>query len=291
MFESVVFPAPFSPSSACTSPAAASKSTRSFASTPGKRLLMPRIATAGTGEAPVVPAPPTRSSLESGELALLALRAADRALDEPVDRVQLLDRQPLALLDPQLSGLVVERARELVERALDERLLLLGDRRLGLRRDLRPVRSEAHEFVLQAAVVEARLPGSVHRGLNAGDVVDAPVVGRRCQPGRRRELLRVRVVAHPGDALRLGVLTRRGAVHVLADHVGSGRNEALCGLPLFLRIEPRCVQTRRTLVLGRIAWAPSTNAFACRITSGIGNGAMKPIVPFFVAAPAAIPDR
>ncbi len=47
MLESVLLPAPFSPSSACTSPAAASKSTRSFATTPGKRLLIPRIDTAG----------------------------------------------------------------------------------------------------------------------------------------------------------------------------------------------------------------------------------------------------
>ena len=43
MFESVLLPAPFSPSSACTSPAAASKSTASFASTPGKRFVIPRM--------------------------------------------------------------------------------------------------------------------------------------------------------------------------------------------------------------------------------------------------------
>ena len=46
MFESVLFPAPFSPSSACTSPTAASKSTASFATTPGNRFVIPRIATA-----------------------------------------------------------------------------------------------------------------------------------------------------------------------------------------------------------------------------------------------------
>src|SRR5688572_4939302 len=38
MFESVLFPAPFSPSSACTSPTAASKSTPSLATTPGNRF-------------------------------------------------------------------------------------------------------------------------------------------------------------------------------------------------------------------------------------------------------------
>ena len=54
MFERVLFPAPFSPSSACTSPTAASKSTASFASTPGKRLVIPRIATAGVVLPPAV---------------------------------------------------------------------------------------------------------------------------------------------------------------------------------------------------------------------------------------------
>src|SRR5580765_2361907 len=43
MFISVDFPAPFSPSSACTSPLRRSKSTWSFATTPGNRFVMPRI--------------------------------------------------------------------------------------------------------------------------------------------------------------------------------------------------------------------------------------------------------
>ena len=55
MFESVLLPAPFSPSSACTSPTFASKSTPSFATTPGKRFVMPYIATAGG--APLAPLP------------------------------------------------------------------------------------------------------------------------------------------------------------------------------------------------------------------------------------------
>src|SRR2546430_11503677 len=57
MFESVVLPAPFSPSSACTSPAAASNVTSSFATTPGNRFEIPCIRTAGGGEAPESPAP------------------------------------------------------------------------------------------------------------------------------------------------------------------------------------------------------------------------------------------
>ena len=43
MFESVVLPAPFSPRSACTSPAAASKLTSSFATTPGNRFVIPAM--------------------------------------------------------------------------------------------------------------------------------------------------------------------------------------------------------------------------------------------------------
>src|SRR5215218_9970066 len=43
MFISVDLPAPFSPSSACTSPFCRSKSTWSFATTPGNRFVMPRI--------------------------------------------------------------------------------------------------------------------------------------------------------------------------------------------------------------------------------------------------------
>ena len=53
MFESVLLPAPFSPSSACTSPRAASKSTCSFATTPGKRFVIPVRRSSGGIFAPV----------------------------------------------------------------------------------------------------------------------------------------------------------------------------------------------------------------------------------------------
>src|SRR5262249_57624606 len=97
MFESVVLPAPFSPSSACTSPAAASKSTRSFATTPGNRFVTPRSATADS-MAGVVGGEVLSTSPPNGS----ALGATDHALDEPVHRVELLDRQLLSLLDPEL---------------------------------------------------------------------------------------------------------------------------------------------------------------------------------------------
>ena len=45
---SVLLPAPFSPSSVCTSPARTSKSTRSLATTPGNRFVMPRISSNGS---------------------------------------------------------------------------------------------------------------------------------------------------------------------------------------------------------------------------------------------------
>src|ERR671932_2638685 len=47
MFISVVLPAPFSPRSACTSPRWTSKSTWSFARTPGNRFVIPRTSRIG----------------------------------------------------------------------------------------------------------------------------------------------------------------------------------------------------------------------------------------------------
>src|SRR5215212_2233187 len=140
MFESVLLPAPFSPSSACTSPAAASKSTRSFATTPGNDLEIPRIETAGEACSPAVVNP-------------LALGAADHALDEPIHPVEVLHAQLLSPLDAQLALLVVQRPSELVELSGDQRLPLRRDRRLRLRRDLRAERCDADHPVLDRPVV------------------------------------------------------------------------------------------------------------------------------------------
>src|SRR5690242_1342412 len=92
MLDSVVLPAPFSPSSACTSPGAASKSTSSLATTAGNRFVIPRSATAGGG-GEACASPPGRS----------ALGATDHALDEPVHCIQVLDRELLPLLDTELA--------------------------------------------------------------------------------------------------------------------------------------------------------------------------------------------
>src|SRR5204862_7758606 len=131
MFESVDLPAPFSPSSACTSPSAASKSTPSFATTPGNRFVIPRTLTAAGMERDAggrARRPPARR---------LALRAPDHALHEPVHAVEavraaLQHVHLLALPEAQPPLLVVQRALELVEGAVDERLPLRGV--LGLRR-------------------------------------------------------------------------------------------------------------------------------------------------------------
>src|SRR5919198_503138 len=96
MFESVLLPAPFSPSSACTSPSAASKSTRSFATTPGNRFVIPRRATAGRLEL-IAGGEESGESAASPRCSALALGPPDPALDEPVHRVQVLDGQLLAL--------------------------------------------------------------------------------------------------------------------------------------------------------------------------------------------------
>src|SRR5690348_2674677 len=149
MFERVDLPAPFSPSRACTSPSAASKSTPSLATTPGNRFVMLRSSTAaamkvaGGARADDDRAPPDR---------YLALRAPDDALHEPVHRVEVLDRQPLALLHPQLAGLVVERPLELVPAAALDRPLPRGDQRLRLRRHARAERGELREAALHGAV-------------------------------------------------------------------------------------------------------------------------------------------
>src|SRR6516164_6174661 len=94
MFERVVLPAPFSPSSACTSPTPASKVTPSFATTPGKRFVIPSMRTAGGEEAPVAPAPLPFVALAgaTSDTGLRRRNPRDRslhALHEPLHRVQV----------------------------------------------------------------------------------------------------------------------------------------------------------------------------------------------------------
>src|SRR5882672_3517041 len=102
MFERVLLPAPFSPRSACTSPSAAPKSTRSFATTAGNRFVIPRHAIAEivrrAGGGAVAPPPETSPTGSIGpSIDPLTLRASDHAFHEPAHRVEVLDRQLLVL--------------------------------------------------------------------------------------------------------------------------------------------------------------------------------------------------
>src|SRR5262245_23691518 len=133
MFESVVLPAPFSPSSACTSPDPASNVTPSFATTPGKRFVIPAMRTAGGGEAPGSPAPRPCIAL-TGAASATGLRRRNprdrplHALDEPLHRVEVRqDLQPFSRWNLELAALVVQRPLELVELACLDRLLLRRD--------------------------------------------------------------------------------------------------------------------------------------------------------------------
>src|SRR5215471_6620269 len=237
MFESVLLPAPFSPSSACTSPAAASKSTASFASTPGKCFVIPRIETAG--ETPGWPAPlavdPVSGACCPNALArrLDVGDVSDHTLHEPLHRVERVDSrlrvrvEAGSLRDLHRPALVVDRAAELVPLPGLDQLLLRGDRRLRLGGDARAVRRELGETVVDRAVVEAGLPGAGEGFLDPLQVIEAPVVDRCGLPLLGRELLRVGVVADPRDPLLLGVGAGRGTVDVLAEHVGAGGDEGL----------------------------------------------------------------
>src|SRR4051794_4073715 len=118
MFESVDLPAPFSPSSACTSPSSASKSTASFATTPGNRFVIPRSVTAAGMKGGVGSTEPQKPAGGADDrparVDASALRAPDDALDEVAHRVEIVERGAVPRLDAELPGLVVDRAAELV---------------------------------------------------------------------------------------------------------------------------------------------------------------------------------
>src|SRR6266508_5199965 len=102
MFERVVFPAPFSPSSAWTSPFRSSRSTPSRAGAPSKLLLIPRARTTTPSEG--ASAGSRAGSPSVGIAAGTSLRDPAHALDRPVDLVGLLRGEGLAGL--QLLGAV-----------------------------------------------------------------------------------------------------------------------------------------------------------------------------------------
>src|SRR6185437_13601880 len=164
MFISVDLPAPFSPSSACTSPRRTSRETSSLATTPGNSLRMPRISR-------------TRSSLTAAML----LRNRRRTGNSPALRG---------------SSLLSER-RRWDEPAGDHVRLVLVHRRDPRLRHLRADLAHADAAVLQveqdvAATLERALR---HRGHH---VVDADIgLLQRAREDVLRDAVLVRVDAYP----------------------------------------------------------------------------------------------
>src|SRR5258708_19332811 len=94
----VDLPAPFSPSRQCTSPWRTVRLTRSFASTPGNRLVMSISSIAGTGSGDCLPATPASSQCAPAVLTL-AYEGLHRGQGR---RYRLLDLPGPLLLLPTL---------------------------------------------------------------------------------------------------------------------------------------------------------------------------------------------
>src|SRR4051794_32886295 len=98
---SVLLPAPFSPSRACTSPVRTSKSTSSRATTPGKILRMPCISSTGTDATTSEVMSLCRASVSIPDL-VLTQRAATASVEQHGDQDdQAVDRQLPAGIDAQ----------------------------------------------------------------------------------------------------------------------------------------------------------------------------------------------
>src|SRR5919204_400334 len=158
MFINVVLPAPFSPSSACTSPRRTSKSTWSFASTPGKRFVIPRTSRTGRSST-VADSKPVRrrraawpAFLVKPMISRSRLRHLDLAGDdEPLEPVHLRDvglrhlRADLADADAPVLQ-VEEHVRSAAERAV-----------LGRTDDAQDPEIHALELARQDVLPEVRL--------------------------------------------------------------------------------------------------------------------------------------
>src|SRR5918912_1730259 len=131
MFISVVLPAPFSPSSACTSPRRTSKSTWSFARTPGNCFVIPRTSRTGRSSTDDDSRRAGPWARPSSSMRTVLLRPGDLDLardDLALQRVHLGDvrlRHLLAdLAEPEAA--VLERERH-VRPALELAVLRCAD--------------------------------------------------------------------------------------------------------------------------------------------------------------------
>src|SRR4029079_6976070 len=103
MFISVDLPAPFSPSSAWTSPSRSSKSMLSFARTPGNCLVM--LKSARTTSVSAMPGDPNRAETEEGGHTARPLRTTIRQRLQGRRRLDLAgDDLRLEGVEPRLVG-------------------------------------------------------------------------------------------------------------------------------------------------------------------------------------------
>src|SRR5207244_12551238 len=111
----------------------------SLVSTPGKRFVIPRMATAGA-----CPAVTTSALMATGSA---AFRAADDPLHEPVDRVQIAHAPLRAGWDLDCARLVLQRTLEFVGASALERIHLGVDLRLLRLRRGAPIGADADHRV------------------------------------------------------------------------------------------------------------------------------------------------
>src|SRR5690349_7554642 len=200
---SVDLPAPFSPSSACTSPWRSSRSTRSFATSEPKRLVMPRSSSAsGALELRVVPAgcvsPVKRALLDHAgrnDLSGLDQCLHDCQLGE--DRLRHAARRrgdvDAALLEAEdavLAAVVLARL-EVADRQVDGLVDLLDGRGEDLRADglLVVVDADAPDLLLAGRVerAEAAAAGDLEHDVRArgdlrlGEALALGLVGERAR--------------------------------------------------------------------------------------------------------------
>ena|SRR5436190_7605903 len=163
MFISVVLPAPFSPSSAWISPRRTSRSMWSLATTPGKRLVTPRISSAaGRVAAWVTTMVPRLGMRQKAERA--CPRMGRPARQQSIRRSSLGSRR-------RLTVLVVAGSEGRLDAGLDGPVLEALDGRIDLRLDVR----RDHALAVVEGGEAYRVGGDVQRNGAAlvGLAVDA----------------------------------------------------------------------------------------------------------------------